>query len=186
MDANLDFLTWQSSNVPTTSQSYKLRPLTKALFDRILPLGVVQCVGVATRFWNGAEPSGLDHYYTMRPNKLSEVQTHHQGSSDHKLIRATRYSKSVSRCQRIVKKRSYRGFDASLFLAAVKNIPFFKIYECEDVNAAIRILTTELNKILDIMAPGKIFQVRTNYAPWLSSDMKVMMKERNQAQQIAS
>ena len=36
------------------------------------------------------------------------------------------------------------------------------------------------------MAPVKIFQVRTNYAPWLSSDMKVMMKERDQAQQIAS
>ena len=186
MDANLNFLNWQKPNLPASSQSRKLRPLIQALFDRILPLGVVQCVGVATRFWNGAEPSGLDHYYTTHPNKLSEVQAHHHGSSDHKIITATRYSKSINRSQRIIKKRSYKNFDPSLFIAAVRKIPFLKIYQCENVKIASEMLTSELCKILDIMAPIKVFQVRSNYAPWLSNSTKALMKERDEAQKLAS
>ena len=63
-DVNLNFLTWTNNNSPMTSHTYKLRSLTAALFDRIIPYGFVQLINVATRLVAGCEPSGLDHVYS--------------------------------------------------------------------------------------------------------------------------
>ena len=60
-----------------------------------VPYGVTQCVTVATRYWPGQDPSGLDHFYPTHPQKLSDVQVIQQGGSDHKLIFATRFSKAI-------------------------------------------------------------------------------------------
>ena len=72
-EINIDFLEYNKSRIPINSQSYKLRSLIKLLFDRIIPLGVVQCVTAATRVAPHQEESGLDHYFTTDPSKLSDV-----------------------------------------------------------------------------------------------------------------
>ena len=121
-DLNINFLEYSKPQIPKNSQSYKLRSLIQLLFDRILPLGAVQCVGVATRTWANQAPSGLDHYFTTNPRKLSDVQAIHIGSSDHKLIFATRFSKNITRNSRIIKKRSFKNFDAQELLIAISLI----------------------------------------------------------------
>ena len=184
-DLNINFLEYSKPIIPPNSQSYKLRSLIKVLFDRILPLGAIQCVNVATRTWPNQEPSGLDHYFTTNPRKLSDVQVINQGSSDHKIIFATRFSRCISRNQRIIKKRSYKNFNATEFLGALKQVSWWKIYSCDDVNLAVETLSEEITIILDKMAPIKVFQVRTNYAPWISSSTKELMKTRDQAQKKA-
>ena len=75
MDANIDFLTWTTEDLPSHHSSNKLRPLTQALFTRILPLGVLQLVTCATRAECGFSEIGLDHLYTNSPDKLAEVTT---------------------------------------------------------------------------------------------------------------
>ena len=184
-DLNLNFLEYSKPVIPQNSQSYKLRTLIKLLFDRILPLGAIQCVAVATRTWPNQEPSGLDHYFTTNPRKLSDVQVITHGASDHKIIFATRYSRCFSRNQRIVKKRSYKNFDTAEFLVALRSISWWRIYSCNDVNLAVEMLTEDITKILDTMAPIKVFQVRTRYAPWISCSTKEWMKLRDEAQRQA-
>ena len=44
LDVNLDFLTWKSEYLHPNHISLKLKPLSDALFDRIIPLGVTQLV----------------------------------------------------------------------------------------------------------------------------------------------
>ena len=184
-DLNINFLEYSKPNIPTNSQSYKLRSLTQLLFDRILPLGAVQRVSVATRTWPNQEPSGLDHYFTSNPRKLSEVQVIQQGSSDHKIIFAKRFSRCIVRKPRIIKKRSYKDFDTVKFLQAVKQISWWKIYSCNDIDLAVQMLSEEISNILDVMAPIRVFQIRTNYAPWLSCTTKELMKKRDFAQKKA-
>ena len=60
------------------------------------------------------------------------------------------------------------------------------LYLCNDVDKAVDILTSKLTFILDTMAPMKTYQVRTRYAPWLSSCTTAMMKERDAMQKKAS
>ena len=75
-DFNLDFLNVGKDNLPANSQSVRLRPLVQQLFDRIIPHAFVQMVSVFTRSWPNQAPSGLDHFWTNRPEKLLEVHAH--------------------------------------------------------------------------------------------------------------
>ena len=86
-----------------------------------------------------------------------------------------------SQHERMVKKRSFTNFCRIKFIEAIQSISFWKIYSCNDVNAAVKMLSEELTTILDSMAPIKVFQVRKNYAPWVSKSTKQWMKFRDMA-----
>ena len=182
-DFNLDFLDFGKDNLPANSQSARLRPLVKEIFDRIIPHGFVQMVSVFTRSWPNQEPSGLDHFWTNRPEKLSQVHANWGGGSDHKIIFATRYTTAQISKPRLLRKRSYKNFDPVKFIEEIRKISWWGVFsECFDCENAANILTQKINEILDVMAPIKTFQIRTKYVPWMSQKTKDMIKERNQAQ----
>jgi hypothetical protein len=86
-DCNLDHLKFNRSGV--------LQPLVGGMMDKVYPHGVVQCVQGATHFWPGQTTSGLEHIYTNVPDKMSQVEVKICGSSDHRLILATRHCKNI-------------------------------------------------------------------------------------------
>ena len=155
------------------------------MFTKILPHSFSQLVTVATRHSRGKDGSGLDHYYTNRPEKLSNVSVSSQGNSDHSLISATRFTKSIQNKPRYIRKRIYKNFNKNDFINAVRKLSWWDIYQCEDVEEAVKILTNNLNGILDTMAPIKKVQVRTKYAVWLSNSTKEKMKLRDTAKKKA-
>ena len=185
-DMNINHLNWTDQSLPSSNQTHRLRSLVAALFSRIFPHGVSQLVKVATRHFPGQRSTGLDHYYTNRPDKLSDVQAQHCGGSDHMLIFAVRYSRAVKTSPRYVRKRSYKNFDPNLFLVAVQQINWLDLYLSTDVNQAVQILSDKITFILDVMAPIRTIQVRTKYAPWLSKETIRLMKERDNLQRIAA
>ena len=71
----------------STPQQHSPKSLINELFDRIIPHGVSQLVTGATRIERGQPRTGLDHLYSNKPEKLSSVQTHLTGMSDHKLLK---------------------------------------------------------------------------------------------------
>ena len=157
-----------TGTIQQTPHSLRLKPLSTALFDRILPYGFIQLVKTATRVVEGVEPSGLDHFYSNRPQYLSDIQVMHKGGSDHKLIMGTRYTKArVDGC-RTTRKRSFKNFDGNKFLEKLSDVRWWSLYACENLNEAVKIFTDNLTSILDELAPVKTFQVRKHYAPWLS------------------
>ena len=180
-DINLDFLKWNRSDLSSNDSSNSLKPLTEELFSRIFPYGVSQLVTCATRVSQVGNESGLDHFYTNKPDKCSNVYTEYHGASDHKVIKVTRFSKSYKKTVRYVKKRSYKNFDSELFCEMVKQLSWFELYMCEDVDIAVDILTQNLTSILDLLAPIKTFQVHKKYAPWLSVGTKELMNCRDSA-----
>ena len=163
-----------------------MRPLIAQLFDRIIPHGFVQLVSVATRLSQHQEPSGLDHFYSNHPEKLSDIQAHYRGSSDHKIIFGTRFTKSAVSKPRIIRKRSFKDFDSNSFKEAIKNTSWWEVYCCENVEEAVSLMTGKINLILDEMAPIKTIQVHTKFAPWMSENTKSKIKERDLAQKQAA
>ena len=53
------------------------------------------------------------------------------------------------------------------------------------LNLAANLLTQGLTKILDTMAPIKTIQTRTNYAPHMGEETKILQGKRNIAQEQA-
>ena len=141
---------------------------------------------VPTRSWPGQDDAGLDHIYTNKPDKLSDVYAEFIGGSDHKLLKISRYSKSLQRSARYVRKRVFQNFIDNDFKQAVQKLSWGDLYSCEDANRAAEILTDKLTLILDKMASLRTIQVRAKYAPWLSDETKDLMKERNSAQTKAN
>ena len=182
---NIDHLTWTRHGLPSNSQTVKLRPLINELFTRIFPQGVSQMVTVATRSWTNQKDSGLDHLYSNKPQKLSEIQTRSCAGSDHKFIFVVRYSKALKKSARYVTKRSYKNFRPEQFLNEVRSIKWWDLYQCIDVNEAVRIFNKKITDILDKLAPIKTIQIRSKYAPWLSSATKTLMKQRDDVQDNA-
>ena len=72
-NCNIDFLKWNNSNLSPNSQTAKLKPLINQLFNRILPHSFSQLVTSATRHKQGEHESGLDQYYTNKPEKVSNI-----------------------------------------------------------------------------------------------------------------
>ena len=185
LDANLDHLTWRSDNLPPCHASVKLRSLTNALFDRILPLGVSQLVTGGTYLMRGQPRSGLDHLYSNKPEKLSTVQTFITGLSDHKLIKVTRFTKSFRQNPRYIRKRIFKKFDKDKFIEKLEGSHLHEVLECDEVNTATTLLVNKISVILDEMAPVKTIQTRSNYVPWLTEETKTIQRDKIQAQKKA-
>ena len=114
-DYNINHCDWTDMNIPRSSQTYKLKSLINVLFSRIFPYGVSQLVVGPTRHMKGQKSAGLDHLYTNIPNKITNVEKHFWGSSDHMFISAIRKSKSINCSPQYIRKRSYKHFDKHLF-----------------------------------------------------------------------
>ena len=185
-DVNLDFLTWTKTDLDQNHKSVRLKQLIDELFNRIFIRGVKQCVTSATRSWPGQPDSGLDHFYTNSPNKISPVQVSFEGGSDHRVIHAVCFSACIKTQVKYVQKRSYKNFDCLSFLDEFRKISWWDLYSSEDVDEAVEIFTTKFCSVLDKFAPIKKFQCRNRYAPWLSCETKDLMKKRNQVQLWAS
>ena len=50
-------------------------------------------------------------------------------------------------------------------MATVQQVSWLDVYLCNDVDEAVEIFSSKINEILDVMAPMKTIQVRTNYSP---------------------
>ena len=172
-DINIDFLKWSQQNLPVNDSSVRLKQLNDQLFNRIFPLGVSQLVSKATRVSPTDPPSGLDHIYSNKPDRCSDVSVEFNGGSDHKVLKITRFSKSDVRSMRYVRKKSFKNFCPTKFCAAVQQISWFELYMCDSPTKAAQILTGNLSDILDILAPVKTFQVRKKYAAWLSDTTSI-------------
>ena len=181
-DFNLDFLTIFRNDFSTSSQAHRLRTLVEELSNRVLPHGIKQCVVGPTRQGRtGQADSGLDHLWTNVPGKMAPVITRFSGS-DHKVIMGVRYAKIIRNKPRYVKKRSYKNFDESAFLHRIRCTSWWDIYQSTEVDNAVNLFTSKINKILDEMAPIKTFQTTTKYCPLLTEKTKLLVKERNEAQ----
>ena len=186
-DTNLDHLTWRNgSDLPAHHSSNRLKSLVDLLFEKIIPLGVSQLISGATRFERGQPKSGLDHLYSNRPDKLSHPQTYFTGTSDHKMIKVTRYTKSFKQLPRYVRKRSFKNFDEESFHQQLSVCNLEDILMCNDPELSCRLLTSKLTTILDSLAPISNIQVRTGYVPGLSKETKLLQKKRNEAQEKAA
>ena len=185
-DINIDSLKWCKDDLPPTDSIHRLRPLIDLLFEKIIPHGVSQHVTVATHSWPGQQDSCLDHLYTNKPDKLSDVTAHVNGGSDHRVLHVVRYAKSMKRNVRYIRKRCFKKFDESGFKEDIKQLKWFEVYTCTDPDKAVQLLTEKITAVLDKFAPVRTIQVRSRYAPWVSEEVKVRMVERDRAQQAAA
>ena len=180
-DMNLDCLNgrWLESD-------YALVTLARMVLNCCNSNNFSQLVDKATRSQfnsvrNETSTSCIDHLYCNAKHRISTVKVLTFGASDHDAIVYTRYSKVPIPPPRTIRKRSYKSFNESKYLADIAQLDFTDVYCCRDVDDAAALLTSKLVGVLNIHAPWIIFQQRKHYAPWITTETEGLMKERAKA-----
>ena len=105
-------------------------------------------------------------------------------------ILVTKLSREIRTSGRTIKKRIYRNFVPDEFLNDVKQAKeqgvFADMHNTEDIEKAGDIFTREFNRILDKHAPIKTIQNRTNYIPYITTEIKEIMEDRDKLKIEAS
>ena len=130
------------------------------------------------------EKSCLDHIYTNSKYKCSCPTVIPFGANDHDIISYTRYSKVKPTNYPTKRGRSYKDFNITEFLTDLQNVDWTGVLICGDLDEAVKLFTTNFNYIYDKHAPWKVYQIRKNYAPWITEEMKALMAERDRWKEV--
>jgi hypothetical protein len=84
------------------------------------------------------------------------------------------------------KEKELRDFDESVFLQRICDTNLWDVYQTTDIDEAVELFTNKINLILDQLAPMKTFQTSLKYCPWLSEETKLLINEKNKAQNTLS
>ena len=176
-DANLCALEW-------LEDSYKYKDLSEIAQEFMAETSMVQVIKVPTRSevvqGGVVSQSCIDHCYTNSTDKLSKPEVLAVGSSDHLGVTVTKYTKHERSKPNTVKKRSYKDFNVEGFLTDILESEITKnVTECDDLDIAAKLFEDDFRSILDRHAPIKVFQMRKNYSPYLTTETKLLMEERN-------
>ena len=127
--------------------------------------------------------SCLDHVTTNCVNKVSPPIVIGVGKSDHMGIIVTKSSKELRTSARTTWKRIYKNFDKEAFLKdieeAKRNGKFEGVHTADNPDEAFRVFEVSYCEVLDRHAPIKVIQNRTDYVPYITTDVKKAMDERN-------
>ena len=129
--------------------------------------------------------SCLDHIYTNAKYRCSDAVVTSFGDSDHDIVSYTRFSKLPPNPTKVIYKRSFKHFDREAYLEDMKCVDWSEVYLQVDVDLAAACLTHKINVVLDIHAPWVRIYQRKNFVPWLSSNTRYLIKERDLYKRIA-
>ena len=185
-DANLCALSWNDPD-------YRHKNLASQVQSFCLEENCHQLVNGFTRiqsYGNTVQQSCLDHITTNVPDKCSIPEISAGGMSDHMAVIITKYSRDIRHQPKTIKKRNYKQFVAEAFLQDVlENLnkgSFETVLATSDPDVAASHFSGVFGTILNKHAPLKTYQVRNNYAPWLSKATQEKMKLRNKLKVEAS
>ena len=135
-DLNICHIKWMRTDISSSDHTSRLSSLTHELFDRIIAQGFCQLVQGFSHIRQGQEKAGLDHLYSNKKNKLSEVSLHSNAASDHKMIHVVRYAGgSMKKTVQYVKITMFRCFNIDGFRADIKLTSSWQgVYSCKVAN----------------------------------------------------
>ena len=77
--------------------------------------------------------------------------------------------------------RDYRALDPEAFYDSLRSIPWRNIYDLNNIDDKIEFVNTNLIALLDLHAPYKTSRISKPRCPWLSPDIRNLMKQRGRA-----
>ena len=182
-DANLCAKKWQED-------SYYQKEQAEIVQTFLLDTASAQLVNEYTRseFVQGGELSRscIDHCYSNAPERISTPEVVAVGNSDHLGVVVTKFTRSPMIKPKTIMKRSYKNFDVESFLNDVINSDINKnVTAHNNIEEAAEEFERSFKSILDQHAPVKVFQMRKNYAPYLSAKTKNLISGRNAWKEVS-
>ena len=109
-----------------------------------------------------------------------------QGTVDHYLIFAVRKinaKRLIDQQTKIVETRSLSSYDKQLFLNELSTIDWGKALASTNGNPNLMasVFNSVISALLEVYAPLKRTKITSHHAPWITADLKNLMKKRDLA-----
>ena len=121
----------------------------------------------------------IDLIFTNMVDKIATTGVIHLGISDHSLIYAVRKFAVPKTRPTIKEVRNFKHFVEVDFINDLKRVSWQNVGCFDDPNLAWQAWKSDFNAILDHHAPIRHMRVRQSSVPWLTFDIKRVMKERD-------
>ena len=152
-----------------------------------------QQIGKYTRFTT-AETDGvphtsralIDHFSTNRSKYISRANVLKLGIVDNYLIFAVRKinaKRVIDKQAKIADTRSLNSCDKQLFLDELSTIDWDKTLASTNVNPDLKasVFNSVISTLLEAHASLKRTKITSHHAPWITADLKNLMKKRDLA-----
>lgn len=158
-------------------------PATKRLSAIIDSFGMVQAVEEPTRVSN-TSCSLIDLILISGEKVIKErgvVDMHHV--SDHSLVyvRLERLAAEEYDSDQSFEYRDYSRIDMDQLNYDLETLPLFHVTEINDINDKLSFFNDCLMFLMNKHCPTKIVKRQQNYRPWLTDNLKLIMKLRDKA-----
>ena len=121
----------------------------------------------------------IDLILVSNENKLYTSGNIPVGFSDHNLVYMTYKSRPVKAKPKILKTRSYRKFDSSLFHDDLNNTDWNFVFQADNPEIAWCCFKDKFKQISDKHAPLVEVRVKGNQPSWFNEDILSMCKDRD-------
>ena len=155
------------------NKQFKLKNIIKMLLDLMNTYNIAQINHKNTRHTNHKAPSCIDHMYTNAPNKISDVNTYVDSSSDHSIVSAYYNTSAPIYKPKFVRVKNHKLLSKNtLWLYFDNNEHINENFAQTDPNVISNILQIELNTIINTISLAKITQYKNDYTPYLNGKIK--------------
>ena len=121
----------------------------------------------------------IDLVLTNMKENISESGVIHLGMSDHSLVYAVRKFVNSKHKPTVREVRDYKRFNAEFFLWDLAKLPWHVINQYSNPNECWRVWKSFFNDTLNMHAPIRRMRVKGNSVPWITPEIKCMMRNRD-------
>ena len=121
----------------------------------------------------------IDLIFTNKKENIVKSGVIHLGISYHSLIFAVRNFFTPKSRQNARYVRNFKNFNATDFLNDLSQIPWENVAQYENPNSCWQLWKSFYLQILDRHAPFRCMRIRANSLPWITPNIKNLMKARD-------
>lgn len=151
---------------------------TQHILDLFINYQLTQIIVDPTRVNNNSKTL-IDLFITNRCESIIHSGVYPLSISDHNLIYAVRKIGLPKGQPRYTECRNFKNFDEMNFKLNLKRVCWPSINTFADVNEACEAWTSVFLGVVDKHAPRRSFRVRNRPCPWLNSEVKKLMFDRD-------
>ncbi len=137
-----------------------------------------QLIDEPTRI-TGTSATLIDLILTNKEENISKSGVIHLGLSDHSMIFAIRKHCIPKSREKVKHIRNFKNFNANDFLTDLSQMPWENIAQYDNSNVCWQVWKSLYLQVLDRHAPLRRMRTRGNSLPWISSDIKGIMRSRD-------
>ena len=181
-DNILSYLVPMHDNIVVTGDvNINLFNLNNVLSQCFSAYGFSQIINEPTRITNHSQTL-IDPIFVNNGDIINNSGTINADTlTDHRLVFCEINIKISKPMQKVHIYREFKSLNIDLFSDDLQSVPWQNIFYINNIDDKVDFLTKKIISLFDLHAPVRYARMNKPYAPWITDNIKLIMKQRDKA-----